>query len=239
MSHQLPTRPQRRQRNEYEQRLLDSAAKLLPAAALTPSMSLADAMVIKEGRGSKVVDMSGNEYIDYLLGSGPMLLGHAHPAVVAAVRGCLERGSSYLLPNEPSILLAEALVDAIPCAERLCYCSTGSDSTFFALRLARAYRKRDKILKFEGGYHGQGDHVLMSNQWTREPAAFPAPVPNSVGLPKSAENEVLVARRRPESSRSTETSSRASSSSPCNARFRPRRGSFRSCARSRPGAKFR
>jgi glutamate-1-semialdehyde 2,1-aminomutase len=184
---------QRRQRNEYEQRLLDSAAKLLPAAALTPSMSLADAMVIKEGRGSKVVDMSGNEYIDYLLGSGPMLLGHAHPAVVAAVRGCLERGSSYLLPNEPSILLAEALVDAIPCAERLCYCSTGSDSTFFALRLARAYRKRDKILKFEGGYHGQGDHVLMSNQWTREPAAFPAPVPNSVGLPKSAENEVLVA----------------------------------------------
>jgi glutamate-1-semialdehyde 2,1-aminomutase len=184
---------QRKERTEYEKQLLDSAAALLPASARTPTMSLASAMVIKEGRGSKIVDMSGNEYIDYLLGSGPMLLGHAHPAVVAAVQACVEHGSTFLLPNEPSILLAEELVQAVPCAERVVYCSTGSDSTFFAIRLARAFRKREKILKFEGAYHGQGDHVSMSNQWTKQPADFPVPVPNSEGIPEAVQSEVLIA----------------------------------------------
>ena len=184
---------QRKERGAYEQHLLERAAALLPASARTPTMSLAAAVVIKEGRGSKIVDMSGNEYVDYLLGSGPIFLGHAHPAVVAAVRECVEHGSSFLLPNEPSILLAEEIVKAVPCAERVCYGSTGSDATFFALRLARAYRKRDKILKFEGGYHGQGDHVLMSNQWTRQVRDFPAPAPNSEGIPHSVEGDVLIA----------------------------------------------
>jgi glutamate-1-semialdehyde 2,1-aminomutase len=184
---------ERKKRDAYEQHLLDRAAALLPASARTPTMSLDAAVVIKEGRGSKIVDMSGNEYIDYLLGSGPIFLGHAHPAVAAAVRDCVEHGSSFLLPNEPSILLAEEIVKAVPCAERVCYGSTGSDATFFALRLARAYRKRDKILKFEGAYHGQGDHVLMSNQWTRQVRDFPAPVPNSEGIPRSAEGDVLIA----------------------------------------------
>ena len=183
----------RKRRTEYEQRLLDSAAKLLPASARTPTMSPDSAMVIKNGMGSRVVDMSGNEYVDYLLGSGAVFLGHAHPAVVAAVRDFIGRGSNYLLPNEPCILLAEELVATVPCAERVAYCSTGSDSTFFALRLARAYRQRSKIVKFEGGYHGQGDHVSMSNQWTQTPAPYPRPVPNSEGIPKSAESEVLIA----------------------------------------------
>ncbi len=186
-------RLQRKRRTDYEQRLIDSAATLLPACALTPTMSLDSAMVIERAQGSRIVDMSGNEYIDYLLGSGPMLLGHAHPAVVAAVRDQVGRGSSYLLPNEPSILLAEELVAAVPCAERIAYCSTGSDSVFFALRLARAHRNRSMILKFEGGYHGQADHVSMSNQWTRAPQPFPTPVPNSEGIPGSVESEVLIA----------------------------------------------
>jgi len=184
---------ERKKRSKYEAELLETAARLLPASARTPTMSLDAAIVVKEGRGSKLTDMSGNTYIDYLLGSGPMFLGHAHPAVVSAVREYLERGSSYLLPNEPSILLAEEIVEAVPCAERICYSSTGSDATFFALRLARAFRKRDKILKFEGGYHGQGDHVMMSNQWTKEAPALPTPVPNSEGIPKAASADVLVA----------------------------------------------
>ncbi len=150
-------------------------------------------MVIRSGKGSRITDMSGNEYVDYLLGSGPMLLGHAHPAVVAAVRDQVERGSSFLLPNEASILLAEEIVAAVPCAERVAFCNTGSDSTFFALRLARAHRQRSKILKFEGGYHGQGDAVSMSNQWTHDPVPFPGAVPNSEGIPDSVRGEVLVA----------------------------------------------
>lgn len=183
----------RKARSALEQQLLDRAAARLPAAARTPTMSLEDAVVVKEGRGSKIVDMSGNEYIDYLLGSGPIFLGHAHPAVVAAVRDSVERGSSFLLPNEPSILLADEIVKAIPCAERVAFGNTGSDAVFFALRLARAYRKRDKILKFEGGYHGQTDAVMLSNQWTTSPIDFPSPVPNSEGIPKAALADVLVA----------------------------------------------
>lgn len=184
---------QRIPRNDYEQKLIDMAAELLPACARTPTLSLESAIIVKEGHGSKITDMSGNEYVDYLLGSGPIFLGHAHPAVVKAVSAALENGSSFLLPNEPSILLAEELVKAVPCAEKICLGNTGSDATFFAMRLARAFRKRDKILKFEGGYHGQGDHALMSNQWTKEPKAYPTPVPNSEGIPKSAVKDVLIA----------------------------------------------
>ena len=183
----------RKARDAHESHLLDRAAKLLPASARTPTLSLDSAMVIREGRGSKVVDMSGNEYIDYLLGSGPMFVGHAHPEVVAAVRDALERGTSFLLPNEPSILLAEEIVEATPCAERVVYGNTGTDGVLFAIRLARAFRKRDKILKFEGAYHGQADSVLMSNQWTRQPADYPEPVPNSLGIPAHAAGAVVIA----------------------------------------------
>ena len=180
-------------RSEREEYLLERAAAVLPASARTPTMSLDAAMVIREGRGSKIIDVSGNEYIDYLLGSGPMFLGHAHPAVVDAAREAVGHGTSYLLPNEPSILLADEIVEAVPCAERVAFGSTGSDAVFFALRLARAYRRRDKILKFEGGYHGQADHVLMSNQWTTESADFPLAVPNSEGIPAATQQDVLVA----------------------------------------------
>ncbi|MCC7078985.1 MAG: aspartate aminotransferase family protein [Acidimicrobiia bacterium] len=173
--------------------MLERAAALLPACALTPTMSLTSALVVREGRGSRITDMSGNEYIDYLLGSGPMLLGHAHPAVVAAVNGQVGHGTSFLLPNEPSILLAEEIVRAVPCAERVAFCSTGSDSVFFALRLARAHRRCSKVLKFEGAYHGQSDAMSMSNQWTRDPAPYPSPVPNSEGIPESVRDDVLVA----------------------------------------------
>jgi glutamate-1-semialdehyde 2,1-aminomutase len=131
--------------------------------------------------------------VDYLLGSGPLFLGHAHPAVVAAVREQLERGTSYLLVSEPAIRLAEAIVDVVPCGEAVSFHSTGSEATFFALRLARAFRRRDVVLKFEGAYHGMGDDALMSTQWTLDPPAFPAPRPSSSGIPASAQSNVLVA----------------------------------------------
>ncbi len=189
----MKRRFQRVARSDYEEQLLAQAAALLPASARTPTMSLDSAMVIREGRGSRIVDMSGNEYIDYLLGSGPMFVGHAHPEVVAAVRESLERGTSFLLPNEASILLAEEIVKATPCAERVAYGNTGTDGVLFAIRLARAFRGRDKILKFEGAYHGQSDAVLMSNQWTQRPQDFPNAVPNSLGLPAHTAGDVIVA----------------------------------------------
>lgn len=183
----------RRPRSVEEQALLDRTASLLPASARTPTMSPDSALVVREGRGSRLIDWSGNEYVDHLLGSGALFVGHAHPAVVSAVQAAVERGTSFLLPNEPAVRLAEEIVRATPCAERVVYGSTGTDAVLFAIRLARAFRGREKVLKFEGAYHGQSDPVLMSNQWTREPAAFPRPVPNSIGLPGHTLDEVLIA----------------------------------------------
>src|SRR3989442_1605532 len=148
--------------------------------------------VVKEGRGAYLWDMNGKRYLDYLLGSGPMLLGHAHPAVVEAVERQMARGTSYFLLNEPAIQLAEEIVKAVPCAEQVRYTSSGSEATFFALRVARAFRKRDKIMKFEGGFHGTHDYALMSVV-PRSPKAFPAPMTDSAGVPHVLEGEVLIA----------------------------------------------
>jgi glutamate-1-semialdehyde 2,1-aminomutase len=181
------------QRDPEEQRLLDTAKRYLPGGTLgNVRFSEELAFVVKAGKGSKLYDMSGREYIDYLLGSGPMVLGHAHPAVVSAVREYLERGSTYFTLNGPAIELAAEICEAVPCAEKLRFCSTGSEATFFALRVARAFTKKDKILKFEGGYHGSHDYAMMSSS-PRVPKDFPSAVPDSVGIPRVLEDQVLIA----------------------------------------------
>ena len=173
--------------------LLRRAAHVLPGGVLGNHRSGAGLeFVVKEGRGAYLWDTNGRRYLDYLLGSGPMLLGHAHPAVVEAVRRQVERGTSYMLLNEPAIELAEELVRAVPCAEQVRYTSSGTEATFFALRVARAFRARDKILKFEGGFHGTHDYGMMSVA-PRSPKAFPAPMADSAGIPHAIQGEVLVA----------------------------------------------
>jgi glutamate-1-semialdehyde 2,1-aminomutase len=183
----------RNPRSDHERTLLEKAARVLPAGVRSVTVDPAHAMVIESASGGRIRDASGNEYVDYLLGSGPMLLGHAHPAVVAAVREQLKRGSSYLMLNEQAVLLAEEIVRAVPCAEAVCFNGTGSESTFFALRVARAHRHRDKILKFEGAFHGMSDYALMSNQWTPVPAPHPRAVANSAGIPSAVREQVLIA----------------------------------------------
>jgi len=173
--------------------LLKRAAHVLPGGVLGNHRSGAGLeFVVKEGRGAYLWDTNGRRYLDYLLGSGPMLLGHAHPAVVEAVRRQVERGTSYMLLNEPAIELAEELVRAVPCAEQVRYTSSGTEATFFALRVARAFRKRDTVMKFEGGFHGTHDYGMMSVS-PRSPKAFPAPMADSAGIPHAIEGEVLIA----------------------------------------------
>ena len=173
--------------------LLERAARVLPGGVLGSHRSGPGLeFVVREGRGGHLYDVNGRRYIDYLLGSGPMVLGHAHPAVVEAVRRQMDRGTSYMLLNEPSIELAEEIVRAVPCAEQVRYTSSGSEATFFALRVARAFRKREKVLKFEGGFHGSHDYALMSVV-PRSPKAFPAPMSDSAGIPHAIEGEVLIA----------------------------------------------
>ena len=184
---------QRKSRTPREAELLESAGRLIPAGVRNASVNPKYAMIVERGQGSKIYDTSGNEYIDYLLGSGPLFLGHAHPAVVAAVRKQLERGSSYLMVSEPAVGLAETIAQSVPGAEMVTFHNSGSESIYYAMRFARAYRGRDKILKFEGGYHGMTDYALMSTQWTFSPAEPPTPVANSAGIPQAVADTVLVA----------------------------------------------
>ena len=180
-------------RSAEESSLLERARKRLPGGVLGTSRYAEEAaFVVKHGKGSKIYDVSGREYIDYVLASGPLILGHAHPAVVAAVRAQIEGGSTYFMVTEPIIQLAEEICRALPCAEQVRFTSTGSEATFFALRTARTARQRDKILKFEGGYHGAHDYSMMSST-PRSPKAFPAPVPDSSGIPHAIEADVLIA----------------------------------------------
>ena len=173
--------------------LLERAARVLPGGILGSHRSGPGLeFVVREARGAYLWDMNGRRYLDYLLGSGPMLLGHAHPAVVEAVTRQMSRGTSYFLLNEPAIELAEEIVRAVPCAEQVRYTSSGSEATFFALRVARAFRKRDKVMKFEGGFHGTHDYALMSVV-PRSPKAFPAAMADSAGIPHAIDGHVLIA----------------------------------------------
>lgn len=183
----------RKDRTARERSLLERTGQFMPSGVRTPSTSGAHAMVVDGGHGCWLRDVSGNEYLDYLMGSGPLLLGHAHPAVVEAVSQRLSKGSSYLMVNESAIELAEEVAQTVPCAEKVAFNNSGSESTFFALRMARAFTGREKTLKFEGAFHGMHDYALMSNQWTHAPGEAQAPVPNSAGIASGIGKDVVVA----------------------------------------------
>jgi glutamate-1-semialdehyde 2,1-aminomutase len=128
-----------------------------------------------------------------VLGSGPLLLGHAHPTVVAAVQQQAALGSTFYTLNVPAIELAERIIEAVPCAEVVKFVSSGSEATFHAMRIARTFTGKPKILKFEGGFHGVNDYALMSALGS-QPTAYPQPIPDSAGIPRAVEDDVLVSR---------------------------------------------
>ena len=169
--------------------LLDRAQHVLPGGTFG---NVEAEIIIREGRGSRVWDHDGKEYVDYLLGSGPMIVGHAHPDVTAAVQDQLTKGTTFFANNPQGIALAEALVEAVPCADKVRFASTGSEADAFAIRLARAYRGRSKILKFEGGYHGFSDYGLMSLAPRKLGNTF-EPIPDSAGIPATVREDILVA----------------------------------------------
>ena len=147
-------------------------------------------VVIARGEGPYVYDVDGNRYIDYVCSWGPLILGHAHPAVVEAVQRAAERGTSYGAPTEAEAELAQLIVEAMPAIELLRFVNSGTEATMSALRLARAFTGRDNILKFEGCYHGHADGLLV--QAGSGVATFG--LPDSPGVPASYAQETLVAR---------------------------------------------
>jgi glutamate-1-semialdehyde 2,1-aminomutase len=119
-------------------------------------------LFIQSARGATIVDLDGKAYVDYVMSWGPLILGHAHPAVVEAVQTAAARGTSFGAPTEAECELAELVVAMVPTVEKVRFCSSGTEATMSALRLARAFTGRDKVVKFAGCYHGHADAFLIS-----------------------------------------------------------------------------
>jgi glutamate-1-semialdehyde 2,1-aminomutase len=165
------------------------AKAVLPAAGFG---NFDPGIIIREGKGSRVWDEDGKEYIDYLIGSGPMLLGHGNEEVEEAVFEQIPKGMTFFANNTLGIELAEEICRAVPCAEQLRYVSTGGEADMYAMRLARAFTGREKILKFEGGYHGMSAEAQMSLAPSKL-VNYPQSVPDSAGIPEAVRDGVWAA----------------------------------------------
>ncbi len=160
-------------------------------------------LTLRKGSGSKVWDVDGNEYIDYLLGFGPLILGHCPPRVIQAVKEQLENGIQYAMLDELEIQLAEKIHEIVPNAERVRFSMTGAEATMHAIRIARGYTGRDKIIKFEGHYHGAHDYVLLNIVGSPEAALgseiSPYKVRASPGIPDDTiKNTIVIPWNNPE-----------------------------------------
>ena len=175
------------------------AEKYLPGAGIGAySLARDIRLVYSHGAGSRMWDVDGKEYIDYVGGAGALILGHSHPAVVEAAHAQMARGAHVFGSfTAPAIHLAERLATDIPCAEKIVYATTGSEATAYAMRLARAFTGRDKILKFEGAYHGNHDYAIVSTfpgqTGPGESKNYPAGAPDSFGQPQATVSTMLVA----------------------------------------------
>jgi len=175
---------------QQQTQLLDDAGKYLAGGGTGLFVLPAELnLIVARGEGSRVWDVAGREYIDYHLSSGPALLGHGHPAM--AVTEQLPKGTTFFFLNEHEIELGKKLVEAIPCGEVVHYAGSGTEATFYALRVARAWTKRNKVLKFEGAWHGMHDYGLWGTV-PANPSDYPHASPDSVGVPSETGETVLV-----------------------------------------------
>ena len=145
--------------------------------------------VIAYGSGARIYDVDGNEYIDYVCSWGPLILGHAHPSIVAILQRAAERGTSFGAPTELEAELARLVVDAVPSVEMVRFVNSGTEATMSALRLARAHTGRDRILKFDGCYHGHADGLLAR----AGSGVATLGLPDSPGVPAAFAEQTLVA----------------------------------------------
>ena len=152
-------------KRETSERLFAEAVELLPGGVSSPVRAFravgGSPIFIERGEGAYLVDVDGNRYVDYVLSWGPLVLGHAHPRVVAALEEAVRRGTSFGAPSPLELELALLIRDAIPSVELVRFVSSGTEATMSALRLARAYTGRAKIVKFAGCYHGHADFLLV------------------------------------------------------------------------------
>ena len=176
-----------------QQELFKISDRVLPGSGLgSYALDRDIRLIYSHGKGSRMWDIDGNEYIDYVGGAGALILGHSHPAVIEASKVQLEKGSHMFGSlNDVAIRLAERLVNDIPCAEKIAYATTGSEATAYAMRLARAFTSRSKILKFEGAYHGNHDYAIVST-FPKQTGGYPQGQADSYGQPQETISTMLV-----------------------------------------------
>src|ERR1051326_6559561 len=143
---------------------------------------------IERGEGAYLVDVDGNRYIDYVLSWGPLIHGHAHPQVIEAFTRTAAQGTSDGAPTEMEVRLAEMVLAALPAVEMVRFVNSGTEATMSALRLARAYTRRNKIIKFAGGYHGHADFLLVA----AGSGALTLGIPDSPGVPQPTTADTLI-----------------------------------------------
>ncbi len=181
-------------KRERSRQLYATAKQYIPGGVNSPARSWravgGEPLFIAKGAGCRVWDADGNEYIDYVCSWGPLIAGHAHPEVVEAVRAALGSGMSFGAPTEAENTLARMVVEAVPSMELARFVSSGTEATMSALRLARAFTGRDKIIKFDGGYHGHADALLVA----AGSGATAHGVPDSAGVTASFARDTLVSQ---------------------------------------------
>lgn len=169
------------------EQLFNESKKFLPGGVDSPVRAIKPYPFFAESaKGSKITDVDGNSYIDYCLAYGPMVLGHSNPDVIAEVEKQLVKGSAYGVPTEKEIELAKLVVKKVPCADMVRFVNSGTEATMSAIRLARAAKSRNKIIKFEGAYHGAHDYVLVKS------GSGAAGLPDSPGVPEETTKNTLL-----------------------------------------------
>ncbi len=175
------------------QKLFEEAQKYIPGGVNSPVRAWravgGDPLFIQRGKGCRITDADGREYIDYVGSWGPLIAGHAHPQVVGALERVVKQGTSFGAPTVKEIELAKVLIQTVPSLEKVRLTSSGTEATMTALRLARGYTGRAKIIKFSGGYHGHNDALLVR----AGSGALTLSTPDSEGVPEAFSSQTLVA----------------------------------------------
>jgi glutamate-1-semialdehyde 2,1-aminomutase len=174
----------------------EQAKKVIPAGVMSRARLFSPyPFYIRGGRGSKIIDLDGNEIIDCAMGYGPLILGHAHPVVTEAIREAVGRGIQFGIPHEEEYRLARLMSETVPMIEKVSFCNSGTEAIYQAVRIVRAITGKKKIAKFEGGYHGGTNEVLANFKYNKEkggPPENPVRLAGSIGIPEEAQSNLII-----------------------------------------------
>jgi glutamate-1-semialdehyde 2,1-aminomutase len=174
------------------ERLFAEALKVIPGGVNSPVRAFravgGQPFFVERAEKAHIFDVDGNEYVDYVGTWGPAILGHAHPRIIRAVQEAAERGTSFGIPNPLEVTMAKLVCSAVPSVEKVRMCNSGTEATMSAIRLARGYTRRDKIIKFEGCYHGHADSLLVK----AGSGALTFGYPDSLGVPAAFTQHTVV-----------------------------------------------